>query len=96
MGLLRPLALAAVIAAGAGWWLTSPGETDAALPAVGNAETGALVFAAAGCASCHAAPAAEGDAKLVLAGGERFETPFGTLVAPNISPHPEAGRARSK
>ncbi len=54
-------------------------------------ERGALAFAAGGCASCHAAPGASGDAKLILAGGEKFETPFGTFVAPNISSDPAAG-----
>jgi mono/diheme cytochrome c family protein len=57
----------------------------------GDAAAGAQVFHAAGCASCHAAPEATGDARLVLAGGQRFPSDFGTFVAPNISPHPEAG-----
>jgi hypothetical protein len=52
---------------------------------------GETVFIASGCASCHAAPEAEGDAKQVLAGGQRFDSDFGTFIAPNISPHPEAG-----
>ncbi|MCX8507512.1 MAG: cytochrome c, partial [Rhodobacteraceae bacterium] len=57
----------------------------------GDAQRGANVFNAAGCASCHAAPGAEGAARLVLAGGQRFPSPFGTFVAPNISQDPEAG-----
>ncbi len=52
---------------------------------------GAQVFTAAGCASCHMAPGAEGDAQLVLAGGQRFPSAFGTFVAPNISPDPVEG-----
>lgn len=52
---------------------------------------GALVFAAAGCASCHMAPGAEGEAQLVLAGGMRFATEFGSFIAPNISPDPVHG-----
>lgn len=51
-----------------------------------DAERGAAVFNAAGCASCHAAPGATGDARLVLAGGQKFPSPFGTFLAPNISP----------
>jgi mono/diheme cytochrome c family protein len=43
------------------------------------------VFWAAGCASCHAADGAQGEARLVLSGGHRLVTPFGTFVAPNIS-----------
>ncbi|MDD9716955.1 cytochrome c [Dinoroseobacter sp. PD6] len=66
-----------------------PEERFAAL--TGDAEAGEAVFHAAGCASCHAAPGASGEARLVLAGGQRFASPFGTFVAPNISPHPEAG-----
>jgi mono/diheme cytochrome c family protein len=56
-----------------------------------NAGAGALVFAAAGCASCHAAPKAEGDAEKVLSGGHAFASDFGTFYAPNISPSPAAG-----
>jgi mono/diheme cytochrome c family protein len=52
---------------------------------------GETVFWAMGCASCHAADGAQGEAKLVLSGGHRLVTPFGTFVAPNISQHPEHG-----
>jgi mono/diheme cytochrome c family protein len=89
------VALAVVAAVGlvGWWWLTRPEHLDEAVLAAlePDPEAGALVFAAAGCASCHAAPDAEGDARLVLSGGERFPSEFGTFVAPNISPHPEAG-----
>lgn len=57
----------------------------------GDPAKGETVFIASGCASCHAAPNAEGDAKLVLAGGQRFASDFGTFIAPNISTDPEAG-----
>jgi mono/diheme cytochrome c family protein len=46
---------------------------------------GETVFWAMGCASCHAADGAQGEARLVLSGGHRLVTPFGTFVAPNIS-----------
>jgi len=52
---------------------------------------GEVVFNAAGCASCHAAPDAEGAARLVLAGGRAFPSDFGTFYAPNISPDPVNG-----
>jgi mono/diheme cytochrome c family protein len=52
---------------------------------------GESVFWAMGCASCHAADGAQGEARLVLSGGHRLVTPFGTFVAPNISQDPEHG-----
>ena len=93
----RPLAVvlcfAAVLGAAALWALTRP---DAVSPDTfaglrGNADAGERIFWAGGCASCHAAPDAEGDAKLVLAGGIRLESDFGTFVGPNISPHDRHG-----
>ena len=73
--------------------LTRPRHLDAAAVAAvaPDLARGAYLFDAAGCASCHAAPEATGDARLVLAGGRRFSTTFGTFVAPNISPDPKAG-----
>ncbi len=52
---------------------------------------GAQVFTAAGCASCHMAPGAKDEAQQVLAGGQEFASPFGTFLAPNISPDAAAG-----
>jgi mono/diheme cytochrome c family protein len=85
--------LIGVAAAAAGVALTRPaGLPPGTLDGLeGDAARGAAVFWAAGCASCHAEPRAEGEARLVLAGGYRIESPFGTFVAPNISPHPDAG-----
>jgi mono/diheme cytochrome c family protein len=57
----------------------------------GDPVKGELVFWAAGCASCHMAAEAKGEAQLVLAGGQRFPSDFGTFVAPNISQDPEQG-----
>lgn len=92
--ILRTLLLAIVVI-GAGWaWLTQPARlADGFFAGIEapEAERGALVFHAAGCANCHAAPGAEGAERLVLAGGQRFETDFGSFVAPNISPHPRHG-----
>ncbi|RFP89141.1 diacylglycerol kinase [Rhodobacteraceae bacterium 63075] len=78
----------AVIGLGVFWTLSAPERlpADALAGIEGDAEKGARVFYAAGCASCHAAPEAEGDEKLILAGGMRFPSPFGTFIAPNISP----------
>lgn len=83
---------AAIVVGGLGlaafWFLTQPKTIDpavlAAMPA-GDAARGESLFWAGGCASCHAAAKAEGDAKLLLAGGVELKTPFGTFVAPNIS-----------
>jgi len=58
---------------------------------VGDADRGEHVFWAAGCASCHSADGARGDDRLVLAGGRRFDSEFGTFLAPNISTDPEHG-----
>lgn len=52
---------------------------------------GESMFWAGGCASCHAAPGAGGDALLTLSGGQEFKTPFGAFVVPNISPDPVHG-----
>ena len=90
--LVSLVALAALVGA-AGWVLSAPERADARLYAglEGDAAKGERIFHASGCASCHAAPDAEGDARRVLAGGVRLESDFGTFLAPNISPHPEAG-----
>ena len=89
--LLTGLFACAVIGAGAAWALSRPAplDPDFAEGYEPDAERGALVYAAAGCGSCHAAPEAEGAAKLVLAGGYAFASPYGTFYAPNISPGPE-------
>lgn len=52
---------------------------------------GEKLFWAGGCASCHAATGAQGDALKVLSGGRALPSPFGTFHIPNISPDPNAG-----
>jgi mono/diheme cytochrome c family protein len=90
-----PLLMALIVAAGAvGAWVLTGGDRIAADDLAvtdGDPAAGEQVFHAAGCASCHSAPDATGDAQLVLAGGQVFPSPFGTFRAPNISPHPDAG-----
>ena len=68
-----------------------PGPMDDLQAVAGDASRGKPVFVAAGCASCHMAPGAEGDARLVLTGGMGFASAFGTFLAPNISPDPTHG-----
>jgi mono/diheme cytochrome c family protein len=91
---LRWAAALAVAGGAAGWWLTAPDPLPADHMAGldGDAAAGEQVFIAAGCASCHTAPGVEeADGPPVLAGGQRFETDFGTFVAPNISTDPAHG-----
>lgn len=87
---LSILVFLVAVAAGLGLWVTRPqAMPDDALAGLnGDAARGETVYWASGCGSCHAA---EGDTtKLVLAGGDRLESDFGTFVVPNISPS-EAG-----
>lgn len=78
---------------GAFWGLTAPRTLpEGAMDGLsGDPARGERIFTAGGCASCHAAPGAEGEARRVLAGGRAFKTDFGTFYAPNISPSPEHG-----
>ena len=49
-------------------------------------ERGRYIATAADCAACHTRPGGK-----PFAGGVALQTPFGTLVGPNITPDPEAG-----
>lgn len=96
--MLRRLALAAFAAGGLGlavfWFVTRPVGLDGAVIAqapAGDAARGEAVFWQAGCASCHAAPGATGEDRLRLGGGLKLGSPFGSFVAPNISPDREDG-----
>ncbi|WP_269932205.1 cytochrome c [Aminobacter sp. HY435] len=98
MAAFKKIVVAALVLGGAGavalWWLTMPqrlSEAEIAALGTGDATRGQRIFDAGGCASCHAQPKAEGDARLQLAGGVELKTPFGTFVAPNISSDPTDG-----
>jgi mono/diheme cytochrome c family protein len=55
-------------------------------------ERGAYVYAAGGCAACHAAPDADGKAGSgPPVGGLTLTTPFGRFTVPNITPDPLTG-----
>ncbi len=70
----------------------TPVVTEAEIAAITpDLARGEVVFWAAGCASCHAVDGAQGEDRLVLSGGHRLVTPFGTFVAPNISQDPDHG-----
>jgi mono/diheme cytochrome c family protein len=95
--IIRKFILLAIVLAAVGggvfWFLTIPttiaaSELPEHEPDLAN---GAYIFAAGGCSSCHAAPGAKGEDKLVLSGGLALETPFGTFNVPNISPDAEHG-----
>jgi mono/diheme cytochrome c family protein len=83
-----------VIGAGAAWALTRPDprpEGDWANLGEPDLANGEQMFWAGGCASCHAATGAEGDALKIMSGGRALPSPFGTFHIPNISPDPQAG-----
>ncbi len=89
--LLVSLAILAAVCAAAGLFLTRP-ETVAAerfAGLSGDAEAGAQVYWAGGCASCHAEDG--DDTRMILSGGYRIKSPFGTFISPNISPDPTHG-----
>lgn len=52
---------------------------------------GEQLFWAGGCAGCHAAPGAEGDALKIMSGGRALPSDFGTFHIPNISSDNQAG-----
>jgi mono/diheme cytochrome c family protein len=92
--LLSGLVLLALAGVGILWWITKPKPwDDAHWEGLGEPDlaNGEQVFWAGGCVSCHAAPGAKEDQRLVLAGGRALKSPFGTFHAPNISPDETAG-----
>lgn len=84
------LLAASVVGLGAAWVLSAPSDINARDFAglTGDAQAGAQVFWATGCASCHAVDDAN---PLTLAGGQGFPSAFGTFYAPNISTDPVQG-----
>lgn len=80
------------------WWINKPGtgiQPEALADIQADVKQGETMFHIGGCVSCHAQPESEASpvsvGKAVLSGGRRFQTPFGTFIAPNISPHIEKG-----
>ncbi len=92
-GPLKLVLIFGTIVGGAGWILTAPStvESDMLATVSADVERGKTVFYASGCASCHATPDSQDDAKLRLGGGHAFKTDFGTFYAPNISSDVTAG-----
>jgi mono/diheme cytochrome c family protein len=93
MRIMRWLIVLGLVAAGGLYVMARPKPLAAGAVAdlTGDVVKGEAVFWAAGCASCHMADKAEGEAQLVLSGGQRFPSDFGTFIAPNISQDPEQG-----
>ena len=91
MRALKLLVGAIFVVAVVALWVIWPRYVDegrfAAL--AGDAEAGAAVFWAGGCASCHAARGASD--RTLLTGGYELKSDFGTFVSPNISPDPVHG-----
>jgi len=102
MPTLRTLALLAVAAATLAlatfWLLTLPAVVPASAlpPYTPNLDNGRTMFAAGGCASCHAVPNKDPDQvdHTRLGGGLALTSPFGTFYVPNISPDPKDGIGR--
>lgn len=90
---LLSLCVVAVLGLGLAWWLSRarPLPATAVAGLTGDPVAGERIFWAAGCASCHAAPGAKDADRLVLSGGLRLASPFGTFAVPNISPDPDHG-----
>lgn len=90
-GLIRLTVVLPILTAGVGagilsLWPIGQDVSDAFPP--GDTQRGAYLARASGCVACHTNTTAEGFA---LAGGAALDTPFGTFVPPNITPHVEAG-----
>jgi mono/diheme cytochrome c family protein len=75
------------------FWLALTAPATSAIAAVidkqdfKQIERGHYLAIAGDCAACHTLPGSGHD----LAGGRAIETPFGLLVAPNITPDPQTG-----
>ncbi len=87
-----PIGMTAVVAAAA-WLLTactphlSPADSRVSPQAFAQADRGRYLAIAADCAACHADPGGSG----ALSGGRPIQTPFGTVVASNITPDRATG-----
>jgi mono/diheme cytochrome c family protein len=87
------IVVVAAVVAGAAYfiWFDRVTPMDPAIVRVGGQdftqiERGRYLTAAADCASCH-----DGVGTAPFSGGRPIETPFGVLLAPNITPDPQTG-----
>src|ERR1700704_5816653 len=70
----------------AGFYLAVAGTALADSQNFDRIERGRYLAVLGDCAACHTKPGGK-----PFAGGLALQTPFGTLVAPNITPDPETG-----
>lgn len=73
------------------YYLSAPAKGGVDITLAPDAQNGEYIYFAAGCGGCHSAPDAEDELKNVLSGGQKFPSPFGTFVAPNVSMHIDQG-----
>ena len=93
-GLLAFAALALAIAGSAGWWdraadLRLAAAPAPSAPAAAAVARGAYLARVGHCAGCHTAPGAAD-----YAGGRVINTPFGAVVAANLTPDAQHGLGR--
>ena len=96
---LSIVAVVVIVAGAAAFWIvTIPASVSASdlPPYQPNLANGKTMFAAGGCASCHAVPNANADKvdPTRLGGGLALPCPFGTFYVPNISADPKDGIGR--
>jgi mono/diheme cytochrome c family protein len=83
------LAVLAAVGVGVAAWMLSPQPGPVRdLSLTPDAERGEYLIRLGGCVACHTDTEKEG---AYLAGGAPLKSDFGTFVAPNITPHPQAG-----
>jgi mono/diheme cytochrome c family protein len=73
------------------YYSTTPSMQGDSITLDPDPKNGEYVYFAAGCGGCHTSPDAAEDSKKILSGGQKFPSPFGTFVAPNVSMHVEFG-----
>lgn len=90
--LITVLLVLGLLGGAAAWFVTRavPLPVTVSDRLTGDAQRGARVFLAGGCASCHMGTQDGADPN-VLGGGYAMKSAFGTFYAPNISPDPEHG-----
>jgi mono/diheme cytochrome c family protein len=84
---VRPWLIGVVTANALGATITGAGAAGIDQQNFGQVERGHYLAIVGDCAACHTQPGSGHD----FAGGRSIETPFGQLLAPNITPDPQTG-----
>ena len=79
------------VALGGFYYATAPSMQSEDIVPVADPQNGEYIYFASGCGGCHSAPDTEEDFNNILSGGQKFPSPFGTFVAPNVSMDVEYG-----